>query len=187
MPTATAPPSDTAADAESMDWNREVRRFIEAGGNTTHGFGLGRLIGRMFALLYLHPQPISLEEIAERLDISKASASLTARQLADWRAIRLVTIEGDRRDFYEAETKFNVIVREGLLPGMRKKLRSAGTQIGRTLSAAAPGAAPRSAENGDAEPNASEVREIRKRLKAARDLHGKLDRVLGSRLLDHFL
>lgn len=180
---ATSPAPTTADTAEGTDWNKQVRRFVEAGGNTTHGFGLGRLIGRMFALLYLQPRPLSLEEIADRLDISKASASMTARQLADWRAIRLVSVEGDRRDFYEAETQFRLIVREGLLPGVRKKLQSAGIQINRTLSADPATAA----QTGGDHATPTEVREIRRRLRAARDLHGKLDSLLSSRLLDHFL
>jgi DNA-binding transcriptional regulator GbsR (MarR family) len=178
-----SPPAPAHAAEAGRDWHREVQRFIEAGGNTTHGFGLGRLIGRMFALLYLHPRPLSLDDIATRLEISKASASLTARQLADWRAIRRVPMEGDRRDYYEAETQFRLIVREGLLPGVRKKLQSAGVQIDRTL-AADPTAV--TAEGGEA-PTAAEVREIRKRLRAARTLHGRLNALLGSRLLDHLL
>jgi DNA-binding transcriptional regulator GbsR (MarR family) len=177
-----SPTSKPTAD-EARDWNREVKRFVEAGGNTTHGFGLGRLIGRMFALLYLSPRPLPLEEIAQRLEISKASASLTARQLANWRAIRRIEMEGDRRDFYEAETEFRLIVREGLLPGVRKKLQSAGAQIDRTL-AADPSTA---SNNSSPPPSPHEVREIRKRLRSARAFHGKLDAILGSRLLDHFI
>ena len=176
-------PAHANPSGASVEWAREVRRFIDAGGNTTHSFGLGRLIGRMFALLYLHPKPLSLEEIALRLDISKASASLTARQLADWRAIRLVTVEGDRRDFYEAEVQFRVIIREGLLPGLRKKLQSARLQINRTLEADPANA--HEQNGGHATP--ADSREIRRRLRAARDLHSKLDGILSSRLLDHFL
>jgi DNA-binding transcriptional regulator GbsR (MarR family) len=182
MPSTLTPHSPPAETGK--EWHREVQRFIEAGGNTTHGFGLGRLIGRMFALLYLHPRPLSLEDIATRLNISKASASLTARQLADWRAIRRVPMEGDRRDYYEAETQFRLIVREGLLPGVRKKLQSAGVQIDRTL--AADPAAAMTTDPTDS-PTPAEAREIRKRLRAARALHGKLNALLGSRLLDHLL
>lgn len=175
-------PSSLIISSSASAWNREVRRFIDAGGNTTHSFGLGRLIGRMFALLYLQPKPLSLEEIAERLDISKASASTSARQLEKWRAVRHSSVDGDRRDFYEAETNFRLIVRDGLLPGIRKKLGSAGAQIARTLDAEAPAA---TSKAGVAAPE--DIQIIRQRLKAARDLHAKLDGILSSRLLEHFL
>jgi DNA-binding transcriptional regulator GbsR (MarR family) len=161
-------------------WAREVRRFIEAGGNTTHAFGLGRLIGRMFALLYLNPKPCSLEDIANNLNISKASASMTIRQLEQWHAVRHVPIEGDRRDFYEAETEFRIIVKQGLLPGIRKKLTSAGGQIHRTLEA---GAHPQTPTNH----SPAEIQIIKKRLRAATSLHKKLDGLLSSRLLEKLL
>lgn len=156
-----------------------MHRFIEASGNTTHAFGLGRLIGRMYALLYLHPGPMSLEKIASDLDISKASASLTIRHLEQWHAVRHVPVTGDRRDYYEAETAFRLIVRDGLLPGIRKKLSSAGEQINRTLHAEIP------ATSGEAA--SPEVQVIRKRLKAAAALHKNLDGILSSRLLEKFL
>jgi DNA-binding transcriptional regulator GbsR (MarR family) len=165
-----------------LSWEREVRRFIEAGGNTTHAFGLGRLIGRMFALLYLSPQSLSLEEIADKLDISKAGASTTVRQLEEWQAVRCTPVPGDRRDFYEAETRFGIILKKGLLPGLRKKLKSAGAQIERTLQA-------RPTEdfhNLTEGYTAIESQEIRKRLRAARGLHQKLDGILSSSLLEHF-
>lgn len=175
MPAAASSPSTPSRPAS---WDREVRRFIEAGGNTTHAFGLGRLIGRMFALLYLEPGPLSLEEIAARLKISKASASTTIRQLKEWQAVLLRPVEGDRRDFYEAQPDFRVIVREGLLPGIRKKLGSAGSQIARTLEAGEKDAGHKTSES---------IQNVRSRLKAARDLHTKLDAILSSRLLEQLL
>lgn len=172
-------------DSESglRSWNREVSRFIDSGGNTTHSFGLGRLLGRLFALLYLSPEPLSLEEISERLKISKASASIAVRQLASCKAVHKIESEGDRRDFYEAELRFEVILRDGLLPGIRKKFQSAGLQIERTLSAS-----PSLTESEESsELVLSSRQEICRRLKAARGLHQKIDALLSSPLLDHLI
>lgn len=165
-------------------WAREIQRFIEAGGNTTHAFGLGRMIGRMFATLYLSPRPMGLDEIAARLQISKASASTVVRQLASWHAVRQVWTPGDRRDFYEAETNISVILREGLLPGMRKKFQSAGVQIDRTLQAKQTDTAD---TPGSPALTKEEQQEVRRRLRTAQSFHKRLDRILSSRLLDHFL
>ncbi|MBV6499721.1 MAG: hypothetical protein CJBNEKGG_02184 [Prosthecobacter sp.] len=175
------PSAPARSKTQPSTWEKELHRFIEASGNTTHAFGLGRLIGRMYALLYLHPGPLSLERIATDLEISKASASLTIRQLEQWHAVRHVPVSGDRRHFYEAETAFRVIVRDGLLPGIRKKLSSAGDQIGRTLHAGTPSA------SDDRRASTPDVQLIRKRLKAAASLHRKLDAVLSSRLLENLL
>jgi DNA-binding transcriptional regulator GbsR (MarR family) len=176
------------ADAVSASfgrWDREVARFIDAAGNTTHSFGLGKLIGRLFALLYLSPEPLCLDQIAGKLKISKASASITVRQLASWHAVRKLdefeTIE--RRDFYEAELRFGVILRKGLLPGLQKKLRSAGLQIDRAL-----GVAPTVAqlESLPAE-KAGQHQEICRRLRLARGLHQKVNALFSSPLLDHLI
>lgn len=165
------------------DWPAERRRFIEAGGNTTQSFGLGRMIGRIYSLLYLSPEPLALEQIADELSISKASASIAVRQLAAWQAVRASWVPGDRRDFYEAETDFRRILRDGLLPGLRKKLASAGVQIERTLEAEPGTAAPARDNRHAIEPDP----EVLRRLQRARTLHRRIDRLLASRLLGRLL
>ncbi|WP_395719682.1 GbsR/MarR family transcriptional regulator [Prosthecobacter sp.] len=184
---SAAAPKTSRIDAPASlgAWDREVARFIDAAGNTTHSFGLGKLIGRLFALLYLSPEPLCLDQIADKLKISKASASITVRHLAAWNAVNKVEVENaaDRRDFYEAELRFGVILRNGLLPGMRKKLRSAGVQIDRSL-----GAAPTAAQM-EGMPAEKSVRhkEISRRLRLARGLHQKVNALFSSPLLEHLI
>lgn len=169
--------------ASSVGWDRELTRFIEAGGNTTRAFGLGRLIGRLFALLYLSPEPLCLDQIAQKLRISKASASITVRQLAAWQAVHKVEDTEGRRDFYEAELRFGVILKNGLLPGLQKKLRSAGTQIDRAL-----GAAPAQLQMEQEFPAAiARHKEICRRLRLARGLHQKVNGLFSSPLLEHLV
>jgi DNA-binding transcriptional regulator GbsR (MarR family) len=166
-------------------WSREISRFIKASGDTTHSFGLGKLIGRLFALLYLTPEPLCLDQIATRLKISKASASITVRQLAAWNAVHKVNPSGGsgRRDYYQAELRFGVILRNGLLPGVQKKLHSAGVQIDRTLEVA-PGQDELlkvSAETSD------QHKEICRRLRLARGLYQKVHALFSNPLLEHLL
>ncbi len=172
-------------DTESSErgWDREVSRFIDAGGNTTHSFGLGRLLGRLFALLYLSPEPLCLEQISERLRISKASASIAVRQLASCKAVQKIESEGDRRDFYEVELNFGTILRSGLLPGIRKKFQSAGVQIERTILASPVLKKVKSSKVEDSVRH----KEICRRLEVARGLHQKIDALLSSPLLDQLL
>lgn len=161
-------------------WATECRRFIAAGGNTTHSFGLGRMIGRVFCLLYLSPQVVSLEEVAASLQVSKASVSIAVRQLAEFQAVRRMTLPGDRRDYYEAETDFLLILRRGIMPVLRTKLQSAGIQIERTLEI---GATASGGSATSAEYLAKDQPEIRRRLRKAQALHRRLDQLLGSRIL----
>ncbi|RBP48131.1 hypothetical protein DES53_101931 [Roseimicrobium gellanilyticum] len=172
-----------------LSWESERRHFIEAGGNSTHAFGLGRMIGRVYALLYLTPEPLSLEEVADQLQVSKASASITLRQLESWQAVLPLNIEGDRRDFYVAQTDFSILLRKGIMPGVRKKLRSAGVQIERTLVTTTSDAGATSSNGGGASSKLTreQMTELRRRLKAAQSFHKRVDNILGSKLLSRFL
>ena len=80
-------------------------------------------------LLYLSSKPLCLAAIAEALNVSKASVSIACRQLQSLHALKLITREGDRRDFYEAETEMRVLLREGVLKSINRKLESAQEQI----------------------------------------------------------
>jgi len=74
--------------------------FIEVMGRHFEEEGVPRIAGRLFGLLMLGEEPCSLEELAERLHVSKGSVSSNARLLEDWGVAVRVTRAGDRRDFY---------------------------------------------------------------------------------------
>src|SRR5882672_9308774 len=148
------------------------RKFIEAGGNTTQSFGFGRILGQLFALLYLSAKPLCLDDIARELGVSKASVSTTVRQLEQWAAVRRVWVKGDRKDYYEAETDFGAMLRHGLLTTFRKKLETAGAQIGNvetTLQKAM-----EKVDDGQRQ----EMQVVADRLQRARDFHDKINGML---------
>ena len=102
--------------------------FIETSGRLCQKVGLPRSIGQIYGLLYLSPQSLSLDDIAEQLSISKGSVSTGTRQLAGWQAIRQVWIPGDRRDYFEAvgdmrqllESVYRNFLRQNLEKGSRQ-------------------------------------------------------------------
>jgi len=104
-------------------------QMIEAGGRTAENFGISRLFGQIYMLLYLKNRPLSLDEMVKELAISKASVSIACRQLYSFGAVRRVTHKGDRRDFYEAVQDFRGLLQNGLLPMLERKLDSARIQI----------------------------------------------------------
>ena len=110
-----------------------IWEMVEAGGRTAQSFGLSRLFGQIYILLYLSPKPLSLDELATQLVVSKASVSIASRQLESWGAVRRIWVKGDRKDYYEAETNFSNLINGGLLTSLNKKLESARVQIERSL------------------------------------------------------
>ncbi len=61
---------------------------------------------RIFALLYMQLEPLSLDEIAEQLDQSKSNISINIRVLVEWHLVRRKPVPGSRKDHYIAATDF---------------------------------------------------------------------------------
>jgi DNA-binding transcriptional regulator GbsR (MarR family) len=74
--------------------------FIEAIGRYFEGLGVTRIGGRLFGLCLVYEEPLSLDDIAELLMVSRASASTNARAIAASGLIEHRSLPGDRRDYY---------------------------------------------------------------------------------------
>ena len=61
--------------------HRAVEEFVERMAVTLEGHGLPRIAGRLFAFLLVNGEAVSLDELAEELQVSKASVSTNARLL----------------------------------------------------------------------------------------------------------
>ena len=164
---------------QTAEWLAVRRSFIEAGGHTTQVFGLGRILGQLYALLYLSPRPLCLDEIVGELGVSKASVSTTVRQLERWTAVRRIWVRGDRRDFYEAETDFQSLLKHGALATLRKKLESAGSQLVVVETCL------KEASANGAKDESMDV--VVARLKKAKQFHSRVSGLLSNPLVEHLL
>jgi DNA-binding transcriptional regulator GbsR (MarR family) len=81
-----------------------IERLIDQMGLIFQDRGEPRIAGRIFGLLLTEGDALSLQQISERLNVSRASVSTNARLLARRGAIRLTMRSGDRQDFYELNT-----------------------------------------------------------------------------------
>ncbi len=168
----------------SRAWLRQKKRFILAAGHTAHGFGLGRQVGRCYALLILAASPLCLDEIALGLSISKASASITLRRLAAWKLVQRVPVEEGRRDYYRIEGNFARVIREGLLPMALSKLASAGVMLDDMVRSAPSPVGNANSARPESPPDSVEVRQL---LLEAKSLQEKLIFILNSGLAYRFL
>lgn len=71
--------------------------------------GQPRSIGEIYGLLYLSPEPLSMEAIVNRLKISTGSASQGLKQLRAFRAVRTTYVPGERRDYFVAEEELRKV------------------------------------------------------------------------------
>jgi DNA-binding transcriptional regulator GbsR (MarR family) len=80
-----------------------VQKFVEQMGLMCEEEGMPRSSGRILGFLLAEDGPFSLDELAEQLQMSKASVSTNARMLEQHGMIRRVGSPGDRRDFYQVQ------------------------------------------------------------------------------------
>jgi DNA-binding transcriptional regulator GbsR (MarR family) len=73
-------------------------------------------MSQIHALLYAESQALHTDEIMSILGISRGNANMNLRRLLDWELIHKVQFEGDRKDYFSAETDVwkivNTIIRE---------------------------------------------------------------------------
>ena len=143
--------------------------MIEAGGRTAQSFGLNRLLGQIYMLLYLTRDPQSLDGLSGQLGVSKASLSIACRQLEGWGALRRVWVKGDRKDYYEAETDLRRLVNNGLMTSISKKLDSAKVQIEISLS-----------KLGDGEADEEQVEFLKERLLEAERYRSRIVKLVNN-------
>ena len=83
--------------------DESVQQFVERMALICEKEGMPRIGGRIFGYLLATGEALSLDELAETLQASKASVSTNARMLEQFGMVRRVSVMGDRRDFYRAE------------------------------------------------------------------------------------
>jgi DNA-binding MarR family transcriptional regulator len=83
--------------------HQTVEEFIERMALTLESEGLPRIAGRIFGFLLVHPEAYSLDELAEQLQVSKASVSTNARHLVEHGILERMSSPGDRRDYYRMD------------------------------------------------------------------------------------
>jgi len=104
--------------------NPVVRQFIEQAGHASQSFGVGRVLGQIYAYMYFSPESRTLNDMQAALGISKGSASTGVRQLEQWGAVHKVWVKGDRKDHYEANDWFGRIIKSVIVDTVGTKMSS---------------------------------------------------------------
>lgn len=101
-----------------------VLHWGEMGGR----WGMNRSVAQIHALLYLAPEPLDAEEIAETLGIARSNVSNSLKELQSWNLVRLVHMKGERRDYFEAEVDVWAIV-ESIMEGRKRRELDPTTEV----------------------------------------------------------
>ena len=74
-------------------------------------WGFPKGMGAIFAVLYLSPAPLSLDEIVIETGLTKGAISTEIRTLARMGLVHRSSKLGDRKDYYSAESDFYAAIR----------------------------------------------------------------------------
>lgn len=78
-----------------------AQKFILHFGEMGSRWGINRTVGQMYALLYVSGKPLNADEIAEHLQFSRSNVSMGLKELQSWRLVKLLHLQGDRREYFE--------------------------------------------------------------------------------------
>jgi DNA-binding transcriptional regulator GbsR (MarR family) len=81
-----------------------MQRFVLHWGEMGTRWGVNRTVAQVHALLYLTPEPLPAEEIAETLSVARSNVSTSLKELQSWGLVTIAHVLGDRRDHFAARS-----------------------------------------------------------------------------------
>lgn len=72
--------------------------------------GQPRSLAELYGLLFISARPLAMDDLIERLQLSKGSASQGLKFLRNMGAVRMVYVAGERRVHYEAVAQLRALV-----------------------------------------------------------------------------
>ncbi len=121
MTLATLPPPRPQSHALA----RAELRAADAVGALMELWGFRRQLGRIWTVLFLSERPLPAPDLCERLQISTGLLSMSLAELRRWGVVRTVSVRGERKEHYEAETNVWKMVRRVLAERERRAVEEA--------------------------------------------------------------
>ena len=109
-----------------------IRITCQAIGQIIESWGFKKIMGTLWAFLYLCPEPATSKDICSNLKISPALASITLQDLQRWGVVTKLSSIGKRLDYYTAEHDIWKMIRKV----MREREQMAIEQVQDKLNSA---------------------------------------------------
>lgn len=105
-------------------------KFVEGVGKLAESFGISRFLAQLYAVLYLSDKPLSLDDLVDRLRVSKGNISINIRELENWGIVKNVWVKGSRKDYYEADPDVKKAFLNKLKSSMQRRMMEVSRMIG---------------------------------------------------------
>jgi DNA-binding transcriptional regulator GbsR (MarR family) len=107
--------------------------FTEGLSQISRFWGFPKGMGAIFAVLYLSPTALSLDEIVRDTGLTKGAISTEIRALARMGLVHRSTKLGDRKDYYSAESDFYAAIKSILKERQNSEFDRAVRSVKETL------------------------------------------------------
>jgi DNA-binding transcriptional regulator GbsR (MarR family) len=78
-----------------------IESFVMHFGEMGNKWGFNRTVGQIYALLVMTENPLTANEIAETLSISRGNVSMGLKELNAWQLAATIHKPGDRKEYYQ--------------------------------------------------------------------------------------
>jgi DNA-binding transcriptional regulator GbsR (MarR family) len=140
--------------------------FTEGLSQISRFWGFPKGMGAIFAVLYISPVPLSLDEIVEQTGLTKGAISTEVRTLARMGLVHRSSKLADRKDYYEAESDFYTSIRSILKERQNSEFDRALRSVQETL---------KELEAGSVSGDEAEVKFVHERIKALQEFFNAID------------
>lgn len=106
-----------------MELKEAKEKFISTWGTLGSLWGINKAMAQIHALLFVSPKPLSMEEIMEKLEISRGNTSMNLRGLMDWGIVFKVSVPGERKEFFTSEKDVTELSRQIAKERSRRELQ----------------------------------------------------------------
>lgn len=79
------------------------QKFVLHWGEMGSRWGINRTVAQIHALLFVSPDPLNADEIAETLSVARSNVSTSLRELQGWGIVHVVPILGERKDHFTTQ------------------------------------------------------------------------------------
>lgn len=95
-----------------MNYKEAKDKFIQTWGSLGTLWGINKAMAQIHALLFISPEPLSMEDVMEELHISRGNTSMNLRQLIDWGIVYKTSKVGERKEYFTSEKDINELAKQ---------------------------------------------------------------------------
>ena len=106
-----------------MNYTEAKEKFISTWGALGTLWGINKAMAQIHALLWISPEPLSMEDIMEELHISRGNTSMNLRQLMDWGIVFKESKPGERKEYFASEKDVQELARQVAKERSRREIK----------------------------------------------------------------